>query len=121
MFYKSEEHPHILFSEEVHETLNTDKRVIRNEQLARKIENALDTLNEDGTDPGYHPRGNLENLGGGWWSLRIRCQNDFWRIMFRRVDSTKYGLAIMFLKKENKITKQNWNAAKTVAKREGWL
>ena len=121
MFYKSKEHPNLLVSEEVYETVHTDKRIIRNKKLARKIANALDALNDFGTDPDYHPRGNLENLGGGWWSLRIRYQNDYWRIMFRKADSTKDGLVIMFLKKENKITQQNWDAAKRVAKREGWL
>jgi|SRR5690606_5031745 len=121
MFYKSEEHPNLLFSEEVLDTIHTNSRIQHNPKLLRKIAVALDKLNDFGTDPDYHPRGNLENLGNGWWSLRIRFQNDYWRIMFRKASSTKYGLAIMYLKKENKISKQNWDAANRVAKREGWL
>lgn len=121
MLYNSHEHPQLLLSEEVFETLTTDKRITRNQKLADKIADALDRLNDFGTDSDYHPRGNLENLGSGWWSLRIRYQNDFWRIMFRKADSEKYGLTIMYLKKGNKIPKQKWDAAKRVAKREGWL
>jgi phage-related protein len=119
--YNTPDYPNLLFSEEVFKTLHTDTRLHRNEKLARKLANALDDLNDHGTDTDYHARGNLESLGGGWWALRIRHQKDFWRVMFRKADSEKYGLAIMYLKKTNKIPQKNWDAAKRVAKREGWL
>lgn len=121
MFYISEEHPNLQLSKEVFDVIHTDKRILRDGKLLRKIINNLDNLNDHGTDPDYHPRNNLENLGNGWWSLRIKHQKDYWRIMFRKTDSNKYGLTIMYLKKENKISQKNWDAAKRVAKREGWL
>ncbi|QWG87323.1 type II toxin-antitoxin system RelE/ParE family toxin [Bacillus mycoides] len=121
MYHLSEEHPNLLFSEEVYNTIHTDKHLTRDAKLMRKIMRSLDTLNDFGTATGYHPNGNLEPKGDGWWSLRIRHNNNFWRIMFRRTDSNQYGLTIMFLKKENKITKRHWDAAERVAKREEWL
>ncbi|MEW4225817.1 type II toxin-antitoxin system RelE/ParE family toxin [Rossellomorea marisflavi] len=121
MLYNSEEFPSLLLSEEVHATIHMDTRIQRNPKLLRKIFRALGDLDNFGTDPDYHPKGNLENLGGGWWSLRIRYQKDYWRIMFRKATSNKYGLSIMYLKKDNKIPKLKLNAANRVAKREGWL
>jgi len=119
--HQFEEYQNLLLSEEMWNTIHTDKTLTRNEKLMGKLASALDSLNDFGTDFAYHPRGNLESLGNGWWSLRIRHQKDYWRIMFRKADSTKYGLVLMYLKKENKITKRNWDAAERIAKREGWL
>ncbi|YBV93572.1 type II toxin-antitoxin system RelE/ParE family toxin (plasmid) [Bacillus sp. PK9-021] len=121
MYYASEEFPNLLLSKEVYDTLLTDKKLIRNEKLVRKVYSSLDTLNDFGTDMDFHPAGNIEPKGDGWWCLRIRHQKDYWRIMFRKADSEKYGLIVMFLKKENKISKKNWEAANRVARREGWL
>ncbi|MGR3779158.1 type II toxin-antitoxin system RelE/ParE family toxin [Bacillus paramycoides] len=121
MYYLAEEHPNLLFSQEVYNTIHTDEHLTRNEKLMGKIMKALDSLNAGGTVREYHTRGNLEPLGDGWWSLRIIHNKNYWRVMFRRTDSNQYGLTNMFLKKENKITKKHWDTAKRVAKREGWL
>ena len=114
--FPSSQHPYLLYSKEVSKALQEDKRIIRDSKLLRKIANALDDLNDHGTNPEYHSQGNLEPLGKGWWSLRIRHQNDYWRIMFRKADSKKYGLAIMFLKKKTKSHRRNGKLQKELQK-----
>lgn len=121
MAKSSQEHSNLLFSKEFRQTLLTEERIIREPKLAQKIQKSLDNLNSFGTDSNYHPKRCLKSLGNGWWSLRIKHLNNYWRIMFRRTDSSQYGLTIMFLKKEDKITQRHWDVAKNVAKREGWL
>lgn len=121
MHYASEEHSHILLSEEFCVSLEKDKKLSRDEELLRKIVRNFDTLDDFGTDKGCYPAGNLEPKGDGWWCLRLRHKNNYWRILFRKADLKNYGITNIFLKKKNKISKRDWDAAKRIAKREGWL
>lgn len=121
MAKKSSQHPNLLFSYKMEKNLHENRALLHNSPAGTKIRDALDALNEYGTDPTAFSRDTLENLGKGWWSLRILQNGNYWRVMFRKVpNSEKYGLVLLFLKKDNKITQHIWKQARGVVKREGW-
>lgn len=102
--------------------LKEHRGILHNSAAASKILDALDALNEYGTEATAFSRGTLENLGKGWWSLRILQNGNYWRVMFRKVpDSQKYGIVLLFLKKDNQIPQHIWKQATGIAKREGWF
>ena len=118
--FPSSQHPYLLYSKEVSKALQEDKRIIRDSKLLRKIANALDDLNDHGTNPEYHSQGNLEPLGEGLVVFKPQASKQLlWRIMFRKAE---LGLGSLYVSKKRKQNHtEEMGKYKRVAKREGWL
>jgi phage-related protein len=91
-------------------------------QAKSKILSSLDRLNIYGTDPEMIGLKKIENLGrNGWWAIRIKDRTVQWRIMFRKISNSEYGVAYIYKKKSPKIPQKDFEACEHIAKKEKWV
>lgn len=122
--YTMRQYPSLIFSKEAFEG---PKKYKLSEKTRRNIFEALDWLNEYGTDPDFTGK-KISNTGRNQlWELRIKGESKTeWRFLFKRIpnpenpEQPKYAIIHFFQKKTKAIEKRDFDAALRIAKREGW-
>lgn len=109
----------LVFSQEVFEALFTDHD--RSPQDQAKLLEALSLLNDYGTQKDYLGSRIKHTKRDGLWELRVKGSSKTeWRVLFKHLGNSSYGLLHLFLKKDSKIQKRDFETANRIADREGW-
>jgi len=87
----------------------------------RKMFELLSAVNEHGTNKDYLGK-SVEHTGRSKLiELKFKgSSKSEWRFLFKRLETGEYAFMHFFLKKDEKIRKQDFAAAVRIAKREGW-